>query len=113
MAAVRQEKIAQGGDRLQNGARPRYHEKVRAPAAGNVERIIVSIVGQGLRPLQRCRERNPGNQGPLGCRLVDRPRPLVEDEQGAVWPHGYVRSEERRVGKECVSTCRSRWSPYH
>src|SRR3546814_11238166 len=22
-------------------------------------------------------------------------------------------SEERRVGKECVSTCRSRWSPYH
>src|SRR3546814_13884124 len=39
--------------------------------------------------------------------------------------HGYVtdmnafdqfiagRSEERRVGKECVSTCRSRWSPFH
>src|SRR3546814_13444987 len=24
-----------------------------------------------------------------------------------------ARSEERRVGKECVSTCRSRWSPYH
>src|SRR3546814_15330691 len=24
-----------------------------------------------------------------------------------------VRSEERRVGKECVSTCRSRWSPSH
>src|SRR3546814_14869601 len=23
------------------------------------------------------------------------------------------RSDERRVGKECVSTCRSRWSPYH
>src|SRR3546814_4899632 len=23
------------------------------------------------------------------------------------------RSEERRVGKECVSTCKSRWSPYH
>src|SRR3546814_15232613 len=27
-------------------------------------------------------------------------------------PH-LARSEERRVGKECVSTCRSRWSPYH
>src|SRR3546814_21089127 len=26
------------------------------------------------------------------------------------WPD--IRSEERRVGKECVSTCRSRWSPY-
>src|SRR3546814_15603110 len=25
----------------------------------------------------------------------------------------HLRSEERRVGKECVSTCRSRWSPYH
>src|SRR3546814_3056934 len=29
-------------------------------------------------------------------------------------PDAHVtRSEERRVGKECVSTCRSRWSPYH
>src|SRR3546814_9822467 len=27
--------------------------------------------------------------------------------------HHRRRSEERRVGKECVSTCRSRWSPYH
>src|SRR3546814_13140501 len=27
------------------------------------------------------------------------------------WP-ARMRSEERRVGKECVSTCRSRWSPY-
>src|SRR3546814_658077 len=26
---------------------------------------------------------------------------------------GLSRSEERRIGKECVSTCRSRWSPYH
>src|SRR3546814_2448938 len=26
---------------------------------------------------------------------------------------GAARSEERRVGKECVSTCRSRWSAYH
>src|SRR3546814_19458263 len=34
---------------------------------------------------------------------------LEEDE--AIGPH--ARSEERRVGKECVSTCRSRWSPYH
>src|SRR3546814_11631508 len=25
----------------------------------------------------------------------------------------FARSEERRVGTECVSTCRSRWSPYH
>src|SRR3546814_12089505 len=29
------------------------------------------------------------------------------------WSGLDARSEERRVGKECVSTCRSRWSPYH
>src|SRR3546814_12837669 len=34
------------------------------------------------------------------------PSPVPSIEQ-------YTRSEERRVGKECVSTCRSRWSPYH
>src|SRR3546814_2054441 len=45
--------------------------------------------------------------------LSDRDRSLI------IMPlfhiHGLVgaRSEERRVGKECVSTCRSRWSPYH
>ena len=33
------------------------------------------------------------------------PRPVYQQES--------FRSEERRVGKECVSTCRSRWSPYH
>src|SRR3546814_20447844 len=27
-------------------------------------------------------------------------------------PHNHCRSDERRVGQECVSTCRSRWSPY-
>src|SRR3546814_13589256 len=53
---------------------------------------------------------------------------LIEDKlsDGRLFVHGdsyslsdpYLfvfasRSEERRVGKECVSTCRSRWSPYH
>src|SRR3546814_19523530 len=37
---------------------------------------------------------------------------LIKDETFAV-PFAFFRSEERRVGKECVSTCRSRWSPYH
>src|SRR3546814_11837232 len=34
-----------------------------------------------------------------------------DDEEAPLGARG--RSEERRVGKECVSTCRSRWSPYH
>src|SRR3546814_326918 len=35
------------------------------------------------------------------------------DFSGKITYHDSCRSEERRVGKECVSTCRSRWSPYH
>src|SRR3546814_9660132 len=38
---------------------------------------------------------------------------LVGGEQHAVNAEIVERSEERRVGQECVSTCRSRWSPYH
>src|SRR3546814_1745484 len=47
----------------------------------------------------------------LGCRdddsagSAEAPAPVTATAQG--------RSEERRVGKECVSTCRSRWSQYH
>src|SRR3546814_2975213 len=38
---------------------------------------------------------------------------LGEEFTGLVTEIASSRSEERRVGKECVSTCRSRWSPYH
>src|SRR3546814_13669838 len=44
---------------------------------------------------------------PLGCG--------IQTGAGAVFNFSKIkpRSEERRVGKECVSTCRSRWSAYH
>ena len=38
---------------------------------------------------------------------------LYSEGSDFVITSGKMRSEERRVGKECVSTCRSRWSPYH
>src|SRR3546814_16169973 len=44
------------------------------------------------------------------CEPVD---PQQHDQRPSERPEHLVRSEERRVGKECVSTCRSRWSPYH
>ena len=64
------------------------------------------------------------------CRLVDHQTPNEADptgkryafEMGAAKTSGgqgwadvakLKRSEERRVGKECQSVCRSRWSPYH
>src|SRR3546814_3759332 len=47
-----------------------------------------------------------------GQRPVDLLVVGVEEQQERVVDDA-LRSEERRVGKECVSTCRSRWSPYH
>src|SRR3546814_5884346 len=52
----------------------------------------------------------------VGCAAASE-RPALRRNKRADG-HGHLplcstRSEERRVGKECVSTCRSRWSPYH
>src|SRR3546814_14599699 len=44
---------------------------------------------------------------------ADREGLTFADATSAVFAYEIDRSEERRVGKECVSTCRSRWSPYH
>src|SRR3546814_12769248 len=49
-----------------------------------------------------------GERGALGNAHADVPAHLRIPVAGRPY-----RSEERRVGKECVSTCRSRWSPYH
>src|SRR3546814_20781294 len=53
--------------------------------------------------------------------VVENRRLVTTDAYTAAWQPAekpfmtviLTRSEERRVGKECVSTCRSRWSPYH
>ena len=42
-----------------------------------------------------------------------RVRKLPTYEQFLVLAFAQLRSEERRVGKECLCWCRSRWSPYH
>src|SRR3546814_6614663 len=55
------------------------------------------------------------DEGVRTCRTgVDLVVHEVKELEGVHVTDGHlVRSEERRVGKECVSTCRSRWSPYH
>src|SRR3546814_14455932 len=54
----------------------------------------------------------------MGTRFIATPESGVVEGHRAMIPTVsaddiVARSEERRVGKECVSTCRSRWSPYH
>src|SRR3546814_9916293 len=61
---------------------------------------------------------------PLGVRQYESFHPKLESQTSHQWnPESqqalaivagiFLRSEERRVGKECVSPCRSRWSPYN
>src|SRR3546814_19778186 len=59
----------------------------------------IDLLATGMESFaERCVEGIEANEGRI-AELVDRSLML--------------RSEERRVGKECVSTCRSRWSTYH
>src|SRR3546814_19708151 len=53
---------------------------------------------------------SPHHPSPAAGRQFPRRRRHRPPPTAALRPS---RSEERRVGKECVSTCRSRWSPYH
>src|SRR3546814_8179747 len=64
-----------------------WNADVRATAPA--DRLVIWQTGDGWEPICDA----------LGLPVPDEP-----------FPH---RSEERRGGKECVSTCRSRWSPYH
>ena len=62
-------------------------------------------------------------QGKLNGGQVSLPGTLEEDDRDENSSHDFgkdlipkiteARSEERRVGKECLRLCRSRWSPYH
>src|SRR3546814_12294348 len=60
-------------------------------------------------------------RGPPKLLRADRQSGMIRlGSSGPIWRDGNdemaigkSRSEERRVGKECVSTCRSRWLPYH
>src|SRR3546814_6607560 len=78
--------------------------------------------GARLCPVPAERAFGAVSGGGTGAGLGFHPLPLespVSDRNQGPQPRardslpGPGRSEERRVGKECVSTCSSRWSPYH
>src|SRR3546814_1464924 len=52
-------------------------------------------------------------ESPWNYGIMDFSNKDMDDAFRVVKRQDVDRSEERRVGKECVSTCRSRWSPYH
>src|SRR3546814_12914421 len=102
-------------------------------ARGLQARLQSYILSRNLaRVPRKGRSRDVAGEGG-GVRLLRRPDGLLsrlplrrrrgrrrqgDDERGGLGagadtPRQPPRSEERRVGKECVSTFRSRWSPYH
>src|SRR3546814_20609745 len=74
------------GEKLE---KPERKQKQRTQREG--QGLFPNALSTALRQFQR--HRNNGRSCDINCQPS--------------------RSEERRVGKECVSTCRSRWSPYH
>src|SRR3546814_3184314 len=70
--------------------------------------------------LRRRNEEDSVMDGPVASALPSRQSGRYWDAAATTWEdeifssfHNDRRSDERRVGKECVRTCRSRWSQYH
>src|SRR3546814_3846875 len=74
---------------------PPIRNRIDMLATGIKSPVGVKVSGADLATLDR-----------LGAKIAQ----VVKTVPGTT---SAIRSEERRVGKECVSTCRSRWSPYH
>src|SRR3546814_17945848 len=71
------------------------------PLMNEIGQELAEIVGGDPNGVFLYAEIGEGWNGPSVCK-----------DEGDVVRY-YNRPEERRVGKECVSPCRSRWSPYH
>src|SRR3546814_17660377 len=67
-------------------------------------KLSVEVVDADFKPIGQHYIRIEGYEKRTGIGSYNRDLPTSLQE---------TRSEERRVGKECVSKCRSRWSPYH
>src|SRR3546814_3107626 len=75
----------------------------------NADGHICMSISATTRPMR------PGEKDGVDYHFVNEQafRKMAGDGAFLEWAHVFGRSEERRVGKECVSTCRSRWSAYH
>src|SRR3546814_19517490 len=83
-----------------DSAADRSTPEISAPIAPAIGATVMVLLAMPPNPLRR------RFRGMLA-------QPQRRDEYPTQPWGGAYRSEERRGGKECVSTCRSRWSPYH
>src|SRR3546814_20852665 len=76
---------------------------------------IIALVWQFSPVKQRCLNRGHDHRPLAAFGWRAHRDALLFGSVHGIWcvGSGWARSEERRVGKECVSTCRSRWSPYN
>src|SRR3546814_14058724 len=72
-----------------------------------LHKILRAEIGDKIRLFNIPKDHGPG---PVDVLIQGYEEIISPDEWSITFN---CRSEERRVGKECVSTCRSRWSPYH
>src|SRR3546814_19750374 len=97
------------------------HEEDRARGAAGERFENMGLLGLGCDAFEEmhialigCRDVECDGAERRIARGPEEPRRVAHRER---WPVGpgemRCRSEERRVGKACVSTCKSRWSPYH
>src|SRR3546814_17832984 len=83
------------------------------PVGGRGQISISAGLGPPHTPAKLVKLRQPKAVRPMNDKRIGawNIKPALHDGRGK--QHIIARSEERRVGKECVSTCRTRWSPYH
>src|SRR3546814_12982111 len=74
--------------------------------------LMIQLAAKALPADKRGRLVSKAGVANKRCATLGALRPLNRVPPGTMFTF-LDRSEERRVGKECVSTCRSRWSPYH
>src|SRR3546814_6474154 len=96
-----------------------WNEEAKALIAGLILHIVCQEPG-AHEPLPRCatgspslRKPSPPSSKPCRRKAASPPAPPIATSASPIAKPLACRSEERRVGKEWVSTCRSRWSPYH
>src|SRR3546814_16350001 len=85
--------------------------EVTAPAAGQIPVHLLGLLGRVRNGEREHRFRRRAEAHTV--RRLAACQQLVQEGGRHSPVERRIRSEERRVGKECVSTCRSRWSPYH